>query len=262
MPATPWAGGPKGLPAGGWGDEGDEGGVTPQANNWPSLSSYPSHMVSSHGPVQVQQQQQQQPQQQQQQQLQQGGMMVGPGGAVGGGMAPLLLSTESPRNSFNSMVAGSTHSILDQAGVSGMGSPMMRVQGGPTGQYQGPLPRSSPPTGRPPPSPGNLRPLHPMGGGVSQSQNLGSSRAGVDSQQWEEGGSDGSSGGGYAPRPESSLSMAGMTPGGGVKILNELEMQRRLKDTQALLSRFSEENGRLAKENDKLVRTRTVRLRV
>jgi carbamoyltransferase len=38
------------------------------------------------------------------------------------------------------------------------------------------------------------------------------------------------------------------------------EMQRRLKETQALLSRFSEENGRLAKENDKLVRTRTVRV--
>ena len=251
VPATPLAGGPKGLPTGGWGDEGDEGGVTPQANNWPSLSSYPSHMVSSHGPMQVQQQQQQQ-----------GGMMVGPGGAVSGGLAPLLLSTESPRTSFTRMVAGRTPSILDQAGVSGMGSPMMRVPGGPVGHYQGPLPRSSPPTGRPPASPGNLRPLHPLGGGVSQSQDLGSSRAGGEGQQWDEGGSDGSSGGGYAPRPESSLSMAGLTPGGGVKILNELEMQRRLKDTQALLSRFSEENGRLAKENDKLVRTRTVRLQM
>ncbi len=37
------------------------------------------------------------------------------------------------------------------------------------------------------------------------------------------------------------------------------EMMRRLKETQSLLAQFSQENTRLAKENDKLVRTRTVR---
>ncbi|GAX83449.1 hypothetical protein CEUSTIGMA_g10874.t1 [Chlamydomonas eustigma] len=40
--------------------------------------------------------------------------------------------------------------------------------------------------------------------------------------------------------------------------INESEMQKRLRETQSLLSRFSEENTRLAKENDKLVRNRAV----
>ena len=41
-------------------------------------------------------------------------------------------------------------------------------------------------------------------------------------------------------------------------VVNEEEMQRRLKETQALLARFAEENNRLARENDKLVRVKTV----
>lgn len=42
-------------------------------------------------------------------------------------------------------------------------------------------------------------------------------------------------------------------------VVNEEEMQKRLKETQALLARFAEENNRLARENDKLVRVKTVR---
>ena len=183
-------------------------------------------------------------------------------------MAPLLLlSTESPRTSFNSMVGGSTHSILlDQAAAAAaMGSPMTRAPGGTAvGGLHGPPPRSSPSTGLLPPSPGSLRPIQQQlqAGGVSQSQSQSSMQAGMDSQQWEEGGGGGGGSGGYANRSGSSLSMAAgaSTAVVGSVSLNELEMQRRLKETQALLSRFSEENGRLAKENDKLVRTRTVRV--
>ena len=54
--------------------------------------------------------------------------------------------------------------------------------------------------------------------------------------------------------PSISGGMGAVASSGGPHDFN-----RRLKETQALLARFAEENNRLAKENDKLRTTRMVR---
>ena len=236
---TPWGGAPRG--ASNWDDGGEDGeggggGGGATTANWPSLANYPSALVSSQGRRSQETpagQMQQQPQQQQQQQHPYSAVNRSVQAASGGVMA-LLQSTESPRTSLNIAGSGGSStftSILEPARGSfstGAGpSPHLRASRGEGG-----------PQGLPPPSPG-----------VGSTQRY----------------SDERDGGGYAAqyqRAESSLGPdgngGGGGGGGGPVTINELEMQRRLKETQGLLSRFSEENNRLAKENDKLVRTRTV----
>ena len=257
VPVTPWAGAPRGgLGAADDGEEGVEVAKGGGSTNWPSLQNYPSMLVSSHGRPQgeatLQQQQQLIQLQQQQQHLQQQQQAMLTSAAAAGVPAnpsagpTLLQSTESPRNSFTAAApaSGSTWSILDPQqqqqqqydSYAGGAPPATHMRSGYSSQAAGGAgPPGHPPMGLPPPSPG-----------------LRSSMAASQQQQnviWDDAS--------YPPgaiREEPNPNV----PRPGPVTINELEMQRRLKETQALLSQFSQENNRLAKENDKLVRTRTV----